>query len=60
MNNVYLSPHPRSHRHGSFGTTTRYKISLNGLGVVNGELEIVSVMLKTGMEVSDDCTVFKY
>ena len=41
-------------------TTTRNKFSLNRLGVKKGEYGGVSVMLKTGMKVSQHYTVFKY
>ena len=39
-------------------TTTRYEIYLNGLGVKKVELIILSMILKTGIELSEDCNVF--
>ena len=39
-------------------TITRYKITLNVLGVEKGESGGVSMMLKTGMDMSQDYTVF--
>ena len=40
--------------------TTRDKISFNGLGVIKGRSISVSLMLKTGMELAEYCTVFNY
>ena len=40
--------------------TPRDKISLNGLGMKKGKAGGLSMMLKTGMEVDQDYTVFKY
>ena len=42
------------------GTTTRDKISLNGLCTTKGESGGVSMMLKTGMEVPQNYTIFNY
>ena len=39
-------------------TTAREKVSLNGLGMKKGQFEGVSMMLKTGMKVAQDYTVF--
>ena len=39
-------------------TTTRDKSYLNGLGMVKGESRGVSMMMKIGMEVAHDYTVF--
>ena len=36
----------------------RDKISLNGLVITKGKARGLSMMLKTGMEVAQDCTVF--
>ena len=41
-------------------TTTRDKMSLNGLNLTKGQAISVYVMPKTGMEVSEYCTVFNY
>ena len=41
-------------------TTTRDKSYLNGLEITKGESEGLSMIIKTGMEVSQDCTVFNY
>ena len=41
-------------------TTTRYKFSLNGLGVTKVEYRGVTTMLKTVMEVAQDYTVLNY
>ena len=41
-------------------TTPRDKISLNGLGMKKVEFRVVSIMLKTGMEVDQYYTVFNY
>ena len=41
-------------------TTTRNTISLNGLGVTKGQSTSVYVMLKTGMVLSEDHTIFNY
>ena len=37
-------------------TTTRYKFYLNGLKVTKGQSISVSVMLKAGMKVTEDCS----
>ena len=42
------------------GTTTRDNVLLNGLGTKKGKSGGVSMMPKTGMEVAQDYTVFKY
>ena len=41
-------------------TKTREKNYLNGLGMTKGESGGVSMMLKTGMEVAQEYTVFNY
>ena len=41
-------------------TKTRYNSYLNGLGMKKGEYGGVSMMLKTGMEVDQDYTIFNY
>ena len=38
----------------------RYKISLNGLGITKVKSGGFSIMLKTGLEVDQDYTVFNY
>ena len=40
--------------------TPRYNISLNGLGIKKGKSGGLSLMLKTGMEVSQYYTIFNY
>ena len=40
--------------------TPRYNISLNGLGIKKVKSGGLSLMLKTVMEVSQDCTIFNY
>ena len=35
-------------------------MKLNGLGMTKGQPISVSVMLKTGMEVVEDCTILNY
>ena len=40
--------------------TPRDKVSLNGLGMTKGKSGGLSMMLKTGMEVAQDCTIFNY
>ena len=42
------------------GTTKIYKIYLNGLGTTKFESGVVSMMLKTGMELAQDYTVSNY
>ena len=39
---------------------SREKISLNGLGIIKGKYVGLSMMLKTGLEVAQDYTVFNY
>ena len=41
-------------------TTTKYKLSPNGLEITKGHSLSVSMMLKTEMEAVEDCTIFKY
>ena len=38
----------------------REEISLNGIGIIKGKAEGLSIMLKTGMQVSQHYTVFNY
>ena len=42
------------------GIVPRDKISLNGLGIIKGKAGCLSMMLKTGLEVAQDYTVFSY
>ena len=44
----------------SFGTTTRDKTPLKGLGLKKGEYRGVAMMLKTGMKMAQYYAVFKY
>ena len=41
-------------------TTTRDKMSLNELGVLKVQSISVSIIIKTGMEVEEDCIVFNH
>ena len=42
------------------GTKTRHKISLNGIGLEKGDPASINMILKKGIEVVEDCTVFNY
>ena len=57
----FTSSYPGTLREGIYNDkTTRDKISLNWLKVIKFQSISVSMMMKTVMEVTEDCTIFNY